>query len=556
MAFAVVCKSCQARFLLNDDLLRRKVAGKVVTVRCRQCHATIEVDASEVDPPTLPEVEKPVPPPKLSPKAAKPAPAPPRPTAKSTLMGIGSPAKPGAATELVALSAGFLNMSAPAPAGERGFPEPPPPPGAVEELSMGDWDITETPPLPKSDAAPESVDDFVEELPASLPTPEEEAPSSTGTPSLKALTHHDEHGTKPRADDFLANITAAMNGGIMGGPADGAPTIDVSTLAAATTETSNAPNIDVSDFDAPIEGKKTLPLFALGGDDDAAAPARAPAAPIRARPPASSASLGDDSLSPAALDRPARDADRPVDSPRERKNVVAPATKSVPPPAGQRRSGLAAPVLLALAVAAGFLIWKRSGTHGDVLAHGEPAAPHVVEAPPAALAPAATAEPVLAPAPTAADDVTFETTPMKPAAPAHDKPSASPDASATGAKPADATATPAEPTQPIAKDEPKPPVAPAEPGEPAGPFDRAAAAAALGTAAGQASACRKDGDPSGVASVVITFAPSGRVTSANLSGPPFAGTPTGGCIAAALRKAKVPAFDGDRVTVSKTIVIQ
>ena len=54
----------------------------------------------------------------------------------------------------------------------------------------------------------------------------------------------------------------------------------------------------------------------------------------------------------------------------------------------------------------------------------------------------------------------------------------------------------------------------------------------------------------------ITFAPSGRVTSANISGPPFAGTPTGGCIAAALRKARVPAFDGDRVTVSKTIVIQ
>ena len=52
MAFAVICKSCQARFLLNDDLLRRKVAGKVVTVRCRQCHATIEVDASEVADPT------------------------------------------------------------------------------------------------------------------------------------------------------------------------------------------------------------------------------------------------------------------------------------------------------------------------------------------------------------------------------------------------------------------------------------------------------------------------------------------------------------------------
>jgi len=113
-------------------------------------------------------------------------------------------------------------------------------------------------------------------------------------------------------------------------------------------------------------------------------------------------------------------------------------------------------------------------------------------------------------------------------------------------------ATP-EPAKPIVKEAPQ---APPPSGEPAGPFDRAAAAAALAASAGQASACRKDGDPSGVAAVVITFAPSGRVTSANLSGPPFAGTATGGCIANALRKARVPAFDGDRVTVSKTIVIQ
>ena len=120
MAFAVVCKSCQARFLLNDDLLRRKVAGRVVTVRCRQCHATIEVDASDVDPKTLPEVEKNLPP-KHLPKGAKPAPSPPRPTAKSTLMGIGAP-RPGGATELIALSPGLLNMGTPPPpaaAGQR-----------------------------------------------------------------------------------------------------------------------------------------------------------------------------------------------------------------------------------------------------------------------------------------------------------------------------------------------------------------------------------------------------------------------------------------------------
>jgi hypothetical protein len=56
--------------------------------------------------------------------------------------------------------------------------------------------------------------------------------------------------------------------------------------------------------------------------------------------------------------------------------------------------------------------------------------------------------------------------------------------------------------------------------------------------------------------VTVTFAPSGRVTSANISGPPFAGTATGGCIASTLRRATIPPFEGDRITVSKTVVIR
>jgi predicted Zn finger-like uncharacterized protein len=552
MAFAVVCKSCQARFLLNDDLLRRKVAGRVVTVRCRQCHTTIEVDASEVDLKTLPEIEKPLPL-RPAPKGIKPAPPPPRPTAKSTLMGIGAQ-RPGGASELVALSPGFLNLNAPAPTpNAHGFPEPPPPPGAVEELTSGDWEITETPPLVKADTSPESVDDFIEELPPSLPLTDqdEEMPSSTGTPSLKALAHHDEHAPKPRTDDFLANMSAAMNGGIM----TGAPTIDVSTLTAAPAEAAPSPSIDFSNLDVPLTGKQTLPLFGLDNDDDPTAGAT-PRTVGRSRP---APSPGDGSLSPSALDRPAHEAEA-VEGVRERRNVVAPATKSEPPAdAGQRRSGLAAPVLLALAVAAGFLIWKRTSVDPDASAQAEqPATPGIAAPAPEAL-PASPAEPVAvaplasvaAPEPTLADDLTFETTPTKPATvAARDKPA---DATAPTAAPTPAAKPEPEPAGPTVKEEPQ---APPPSSEPAGPFDRAAAAAALTAGAAQASACRKEGDPSGVASVVITFAPSGRVTSANISGPPFAGTPTGGCIAAALRKARVPVFEGDRVTVSKTIVVQ
>jgi predicted Zn finger-like uncharacterized protein len=546
MAFAVVCKSCQARFLLNDDLLRRKVAGKVVTVRCRQCHATIEVDASDVDPESLPAIKAAPEPPTASPakpKAPRPAP-PPRPAAKSTLMGIGAP-RPAGATELVALSPGFLDVkAAPAVASPHGFPEPPPPPDAIEVLGPGDWE--EAPASQPEEAAPESLDDFAEELPSSVP-PEEEMPSSTGTPSLKALTHHDEHESKPRADDFLANMTAAMNGGIM----TGAPTIDVSGLTSTPAEVNQAPSIDVSSIEAPARGAKTLPLFTA--DDDQ--PEGSKASPALATAP----SPAGGSLSPAALDRPVTQASD-SEGPRERKNVVAPATKSLPPPASSRKtSGMAAPLLLALAAVAGFLIWKRNAAHAPEPAQAERPSEHASAPPadPVAVAPAP--EPAAAPsaATPMADDVSFETTPTKPTVAA--PPAAAAAAAATPAdKPTTASQPSTEPAAAVAKEEPKPEPAaePAPPAEPAGPFDRAAAAAALTASAGQASACRKEGDPSGVASVVVTFSPSGRVTSANISGPPFAGTPTGGCIASTLRKTKIPAFDGERVTVSKTVVIQ
>lgn len=86
-------------------------------------------------------------------------------------------------------------------------------------------------------------------------------------------------------------------------------------------------------------------------------------------------------------------------------------------------------------------------------------------------------------------------------------------------------------------------------------FDPSAAESALASAAQQATTCRQDGDPTGVARVVVTFAPSGRVTSATISGPPFAGTPTGSCIARTMRAMSLPPFTGDHMTVSKTVVI-
>ena len=100
------------------------------------------------------------------------------------------------------------------------------------------------------------------------------------------------------------------------------------------------------------------------------------------------------------------------------------------------------------------------------------------------------------------------------------------------------------------------PPAEAEPKSKLDAFDAEAAASALNSAASRASACRKPTDPSGVAVVTVSFAPSGRVTSATISGPPFVGTATGSCIAATLRKARMPAFSGSLKTVKKTLTIQ
>ncbi|MEN9580354.1 MAG: hypothetical protein RJA70_3363 [Pseudomonadota bacterium] len=128
---------------------------------------------------------------------------------------------------------------------------------------------------------------------------------------------------------------------------------------------------------------------------------------------------------------------------------------------------------------------------------------------------------------------------------------------------------PPEPATPAPDPVPEAPVKPAAPSVPkisgdpesasdgpTGPFDPAAASAALERAAGRASACRKPGDPSGVARVSVSFANSGRATRAIVNGPPFAGTATGGCIAGAMQGARIPQFTGDRVTVTKKVVIQ
>src|SRR6478609_8257708 len=295
MSFAVVCKNCQSRFLLNDDLLRRRVAGRVVTVRCRQCHATIEVDASQVDAAQASQAE---PEATTAPAAAvaprtmtlKAAPAPPRPAKSSTLMGIGSPAQKVITTEIIALSPVLLDVSKkPSPA--HGFPEPPPPPVSMEVMDADAWEITETPALPKSEAAPESLDDFVEELPPSMPLPPNASFAGDDEPTRLIPSKALLETAKAHA---LATPKPPL---VTPKPALATP------KPAPASPLAKAPSVELTAVDVPLTGKNTLPLFSI--DDDQTASYVAPSPPARPKPPQPAPSPPEGSLSPASLDPPA-----------------------------------------------------------------------------------------------------------------------------------------------------------------------------------------------------------------------------------------------------------
>jgi predicted Zn finger-like uncharacterized protein len=87
------------------------------------------------------------------------------------------------------------------------------------------------------------------------------------------------------------------------------------------------------------------------------------------------------------------------------------------------------------------------------------------------------------------------------------------------------------------------------------PFDTGSAKTALASASSSAASCKKDDGPTGTGKVQVTFAPTGRATSATVIEGPFGGTSVGGCVAKLFRAARVPAFSGDPVTVSKSFTI-
>ena len=85
-------------------------------------------------------------------------------------------------------------------------------------------------------------------------------------------------------------------------------------------------------------------------------------------------------------------------------------------------------------------------------------------------------------------------------------------------------------------------------------FSRDAAASALsGVDVGK---CKLKKGPIGEGHVIVTFAPSGSAAGAVLDQGPFGGTKAEKCIVKEYRRAKVPAFKGDPVSVGKKFKIE
>ncbi|HRI63637.1 MAG TPA: zinc-ribbon domain-containing protein [Polyangium sp.] len=228
---------------------------------------------------------------------------------------------------------------------------------------------------------------------------------------------------------------------------------------------------------------------------------------------------------------------------------------SIPPPAQKKTPvGLIVGIVVGVLALAGVgVVLATSG--GDKEATGENAANSAAVVATSA-APTNTAANTAAPTQTvAANTAPTNTAPAGDPGSTTKSTSGGPAPAGTGTGKPTGTAAPTASTAPTTAPTP---TATAETPPPSGggaEFNRAAASSALNAAAGAARGCKKPDGPTGTAKVKVTFAPSGNVTTSQVQGAPFAGTPVGGCIAAAFRSAKVPAFEGSPVSVSKSVTI-
>src|SRR6185369_10344391 len=113
MPFPITCTACLKTFSIADDVYERKVKGRVVTIKCKQCQAGIRVDGTSDSP--LAAISDSARPPPVAEAAAPPqaiVEAPPPVTAVAPA--VSEPIAPAAAAAVPAVPASAPAVSAPA----------------------------------------------------------------------------------------------------------------------------------------------------------------------------------------------------------------------------------------------------------------------------------------------------------------------------------------------------------------------------------------------------------------------------------------------------------
>jgi len=572
----VSCTSCSAKYGIPDE----KVRGKKVKITCKHCGTAIVVDGTTLDAPAAAGAPAPAPVAVAASPAPKPAPAEPElsfdiayPDDRQETLPLG---------ELVSkYAAGTLTDEA-----------------FVWREGMTDWKAPREVPeiatalgarglAPKAAAAPKPAvsydedeatkiqvspfDSLTDEASGEWREPAKEAPSSPQAPfDLRAPSAAAPAAASPapspkpaaaRVENEAAKPTAARRSAARGGG-------DLfGDLAAAGSEEDESLGTDAKDVGPKLTGARneSSVLFSL----DALVKQEQKPAPKKAAPkqddaaaflmgsdasPNSIANVGTGSFGSAFA---APDFSAPITAAPDVRGSDAMDAGGAPKKRGGMWLALVAVLIIGGGAAAMVLTGKLavtlpppapSTTEGATKPEAKPeVTPASSQDAPAATASASgTTASSAAPSPpsggtTAAGEATGG---------GHSTPAAATKLDEVASKPAE---KPAE--RPAEKPTEKPTEKPAETASSAPPFDTAAAKVALGAAAGNAGSCKTADGPTGGGKVSVTFMPSGRATNTQVSGD-LAGTAVGGCVARLFRTAKVPAFSGDPVTVSKSFSIQ
>lgn len=207
-----------------------------------------------------------------------------------------------------------------------------------------------------------------------------------------------------------------------------------------------------------------------------------------------------------------------TDSPTAAQTLEAPAHDRAGSPSKEPATAATAPVVVAPAVVGAAAVEPAGSNNpaadgkaaGDALAKGDPSDPPGSE-------------------------------------PSGDKPAG--DGKLAGATPG-ATAAASKPSAVLPRSTKKP--VPPRATKASAPFNVGAAKEALNAAATKAGTCS---GTSGKGKVQLTFAPSGKVSAAQLTEGPFAGTPAGKCALRHFKAASIPAFAGTPQTVAKSFKV-